>query len=88
VNTHPTVVLYIKSDCIFCERTKELLDSKGVEYKTINIEKYEDPLEFLQMRTGYRSVPQIYINGTNIGNYEILRELYLNGTIDKLLNTT
>lgn len=65
-----TLTVYTKNNCPFCERAKALLESKGVEYKTINIEESTDARTFL-VDQGLRSVPQVF-NGTTLiqGGYQ------------------
>lgn len=64
------LTIYSKSNCPFCDRAKALLESKGVEYKTISIEEDQDARQHL-LDMGLRSVPQIF-NGTTIipGGYQ------------------
>jgi glutaredoxin len=64
------LTIYSKSNCPFCDRAKALLESKGIEYKTISIEEDADARQHL-LDMGLRSVPQIF-NGTTIipGGYQ------------------
>lgn len=64
------ITVYSKSNCPFCDRAKALLESKGVEYKTVSIEEDQDARQHL-LDMGLRSVPQIF-NGTTIipGGYQ------------------
>jgi glutaredoxin len=56
------ITIYSKNSCPFCDRAKALLESKGVEFKTVNIEETPDAREFL-MDQGLRSVPQVFKDG-------------------------
>jgi len=58
------LTVYTKYDCPFCDRAKALLESKGVPYRTINVQDDPDSKEFL-MDQGLRSVPQIF-DGTTL----------------------
>lgn len=64
------LTVYSKSNCPFCDRAKALLESKGVEYKTVSIEEDQDARQHL-LDMGLRSVPQIF-NGTTLiqGGYQ------------------
>ena len=64
------ITVYTKDDCPFCDRAKALLESKGVEYTTINIGIRTEAREFL-VDQGLRSVPQIF-NGAELiqGGYQ------------------
>ena len=62
--------VYTKNNCPFCDRAKALLENRGVEYESINIEAQPEAREFL-VDQGLRSVPQIF-NGTTLiqGGYQ------------------
>ncbi len=53
------LTIYSKNNCPFCVRTKQLLESKGVSYNEINIEKDTEARQML-LDQGLRSVPQIF----------------------------
>ena len=56
------ITVYSKNNCPFCDRAKALLESKGIEFKTVMMEDTPDAREFL-MDQGLRSVPQIFKDG-------------------------
>lgn len=56
------ITVYSKPNCQFCDMAKKLLESKGVEYKSVDISEDPEARQML-MDAGFRSVPQIY-NGT------------------------
>jgi glutaredoxin 3 len=64
------LTVYSKSNCPFCDRAKSLLESKGIEFKTVSIEEDQDARQHL-LDLGLRSVPQIF-NGTTLiqGGYQ------------------
>jgi glutaredoxin len=64
------LTVYTKNNCPFCDRAKGLLESRGIEYNTINLEDHPDARDFL-VDQGLRSVPQIF-NGTTLiqGGYQ------------------
>lgn len=53
------LTVYSKNNCPFCDRAKALLESKGVAYTEVNIEKDPESRQML-VDAGLRSVPQIY----------------------------
>lgn len=80
------IIIYSTNTCPFCDRAKDLLDSKGATYKEIKID--EDPSkrdEMLERSGGRRTVPQIFINGKHIGGFDDLKALNDKGELDKLL---
>jgi len=56
------ITVYSKNNCPFCDRAVALLESKGIEFRTIKVETDPDAKEFL-MDQGLRSVPQIFKDG-------------------------
>ena len=64
------LTVYTKNNCPFCDRAKALLESRGVEDRTVNLEDQPDARDFL-VDQGLRSVPQVF-NGTTLlqGGYQ------------------
>ena len=64
------ITVYSKNNCPFCDRATALLESKGIEFKTIKMEDDPGAREFL-MDQGLRSVPQIFKDGVLLpGGYQ------------------
>jgi glutaredoxin 3 len=57
------IKVYSKPNCQFCDMAKQLLESKGVAYESVDISVDQGARQML-MDAGFRSVPQIY-NGTH-----------------------
>lgn len=55
------VVVYSKPQCPYCDRAKELLTNKGVQFNVVDISVNTSAREQL-LAEGLRSVPQIYVN--------------------------
>lgn len=53
------ITVYSKNNCPFCDRAKQLLESKGVKYNEVNIE-YDPESRQMLVDKGLRSVPQIF----------------------------
>ena len=53
------ITVYTKNVCPYCVKAKNYLESKGIEYETINIEENQTERNWL-MEQGYRSVPQMF----------------------------
>jgi len=64
------LTVYTKDDCPYCDQAKALLESRGIEYTTVNVEIRTEAREYL-VEQGLRSVPQIF-NGTTLipGGYQ------------------
>ena len=66
--------IYTQNLCNYCTLAKRLLEEKGYEYKEINITHDDNAKAFLR-NNGYKTVPQIFYNGTEyIGDYTMFKE--------------
>ena len=66
--------IYTQNLCNYCTLAKRLLEEKGYEYKEINITHNDNAKSFLR-NNGYKTVPQIFYNGTEyIGDYTMFKE--------------
>ena len=64
------ITVYTKDNCPFCDMAKALLESRGVEYRTVNVSEQSEARDFL-VENGHRSVPQIFRGTTHIpGGYQ------------------
>ena len=63
-------IVWSKDQCAFCEQAKSLLESRGIEYTTVNVGVRTEARDYL-VEQGLRSVPQIF-NGTTLipGGYQ------------------
>jgi glutaredoxin len=53
--------VYSKAQCPFCDRAKNLLKLKGIEFEEVRVDLDTSAREFIIER-GHRTVPQIYLN--------------------------
>ncbi len=80
------VQIYTSSYCPYCIRAKQLLDSKGIEYDEVNLDKNpEKKIETMQ-KLNWRTVPIILIGDELIGGYDQLVSLERANKLDELLN--
>ena len=65
-----TLTIYTKDDCPYCDMAKALMESRGIEYTTVNVAVLTEARDYL-VEQGLRSVPQIF-NGTTLipGGYQ------------------
>ena len=62
-------LIFTKYRCSFCDRAKTLIEQKGYEYESINIEE-DNNIELLLKKSKHaRTMPQIFINDKLIGGY-------------------
>lgn len=69
------IKIYTTNYCGFCQRAKELLQSKGINFEEIDVTEDSTTRDWLVQKTGYKTVPQIFIDEVPIGGYEELVEL-------------
>lgn len=71
------IEIYTTSFCPFCVRAKTYLKSKNLEFTEHNMDGKEEELNALKEKTGWRTVPQIFIDGKLIGGFQELTQLDL-----------
>ncbi len=79
------IEIYTKSFCAYCQRAKELLSIKGMNFVEHDIT--DDPLKVAEMRqrSQRQTVPDIFINDVSIGGCVELFDLDERGDLDPLL---
>lgn len=80
------IKIYTTPYCPFCIRAKKLLKSKNILLEEIDLsEKPEKFEEMVSTSNGAKTVPQIFINETHIGDCDFIHELDNKGELDKIL---
>ena len=82
------VVMYSKSYCPFCIKTKDLLGSIGAEYSAIELDLMDGGAELQDALAGFsgqRTVPNVFIDGKHIGGCDDTFKLFESGELEKLL---
>jgi glutaredoxin 3 len=80
------VEVYSTSYCPYCMRAKALLMSKGIEFEEIDVTN--NPAlrtKMVALAGGRQTVPEIFINGENIGGCDELYALERSGELDMML---
>ena len=86
-NEMPDVTIYTTGFCPFCYHAKKLLDSKGVNYDEIDVNKTPGARqEMMQRANGGQTVPQIFIGAEHVGGCDELYALEQQQRLDPLLN--
>ena len=83
------VELYTTPFCPYCVRARALLERKGVAFTEIDI--IEEParrIEMVRRAGGRTSVPQICIDGVQIGGSDEVLALDRDGELDAKLGTS
>ena len=64
------VVVYTTEPCSFCNRVKQLLGARGIEYTEINLARDPAGRAELVERTGMMSFPQVVIGDEVLGGFQ------------------
>jgi len=81
----PVVKIYTKNYCPYCKKAVALLHQKGVAFEEVDVTYDEDQFQQVKTKTGWDTVPQIFIRGTFVGGCDDIHELDRKGTLDPLL---
>ncbi len=79
-----TIRLHTKKSCAYCAQAKQLLQRKGLAYEEIDLGSDPDIEANLTAQTGFRTVPQIFINERFVGGFTDLAKLSALGELDCL----
>ena len=80
------VVIYTTPYCPYCMMAKSLLQSKGMEWKEIDLMAEPGRREEMIARAeGRHTVPQIFVNGSGLGGYDEVAALDRQGKLDEIL---
>ena len=92
VTQHP-VVLYMKGSpdfpqCGFSANVVGILRACGVEdFFSVNVLENPDIRQGIKEFANWPTIPQLYVKGEFVGGSDILREMYENGELKKVLQT-
>ena len=81
----PRIEIFTQPFCPFCARALALLRKKGVEFQEIDAPGGSPARATAAERSGKTSVPQIFVDGVNIGGSDDLLGLERAGKLDSLL---
>ncbi len=80
------VEIYSSLLCPYSYRAKKLLDAKGVDYEEIDLMlKPWRRAEMIERSGGRTSVPQIFVDGSHLGNCQELLDLEAAGRLVPIL---
>ena len=79
------IIMYTTGICPYCVRARRLLDSKGVSYTDIRVDRHPERREEMEKRSRRHTVPQIFIDDQHVGGCDELFALDRAGKLDPLL---
>ncbi len=83
----PSILMYSRTTCPYCDRAKRLLESKGQTWTEINLDDDPERRDEMIEKSGRRTVPQIWIGDRHVGGYDDLAALDAAGELDPLLDS-
>ena len=84
------VLLYMKGSkeqpmCGFSAQVCHVLNSYGVEYKTVDVLADWDVREGIKQVNSWPTIPQLFVGGKFIGGCDITMEMHRSGELKKVL---
>ncbi len=84
------IVLFMKGSaqapqCGFSSVAVQILSYLGVTFRDINVLEDNELREAIKKFSNWPTIPQLYIKGEFIGGCDIMREMYEEGELQKLL---
>jgi glutaredoxin 3 len=79
------ITLYTTDRCPYCVQVKRLLDSKGLAYEEINLDRDPEGRMELVKLTGMMTFPQVLIDGQLVGGFNETQAAARSGRLDELL---
>lgn len=79
------VQMYTTGWCPYCERARQLLKLKNVDFEEIDVDARPETRAEMVTRSGRHTVPQIFIGDKHIGGSDDLYELEAARGLDPLL---
>ena len=79
------VTVYTTSYCPYCFRAKRLLEQKNIPFQEIDITENPEQRKKLEKKTGWMTVPMIFIGDEFIGGADELYALEKSGELESKL---
>lgn len=79
------VKIYVTDYCPYCRRAEELLTQKKIPFDAVDVTRDEKTRAWLVQTTGFKTVPQIFIDGKPVGGFDHLSELERAGKLNPLI---
>ena len=74
--------MYSNKRCPYCQRAIALLNEKNVKFDIIETSDNPEAFEEIKAKTGWKTVPQIFINGEFVGGFDDINALDKDGKLD------
>ena len=79
-----TIIIYSKTNCVYCTKAKGLLDKLRLDYTEKKLEEFESVEKMLEdIGKNVRQMPQIKIDDKLIGGYnQLIEHFVLQGKVN------
>ncbi|MFO7265558.1 MAG: glutaredoxin [Bacillota bacterium] len=84
-DTEPLLTVYTVPNCLDCAAVKHLLAEAGVPFREVDISFVPGSRDALELLSGRRSVPQVYLGARFLGQVGEIRYLVRTGRLQQLL---
>lgn len=75
------VTIYSKDYCPYCIKAKALLNSLNIPFKEIDVTNTPEIIEELSQKSGFRTVPQIFVGDKCLGGFTDIEKLNNEGKL-------
>ncbi len=82
------IVIYTTPHCSYCRLAKQLLESRGFDFREVDVASDPTARDTLVRITGRKTVPQIFINHHPIGGFEELKIMDDSGALVRMVLQT
>jgi glutaredoxin 3 len=82
------VVVFSKSFCPFCTKTKSLMDELKIEHKVIELDEVDNGAaiqDALKEISGQRTVPNVFVKGDHLGGNDDTQAAAASGKLQEML---
>ncbi len=80
------ITVYSTQFCPYCVRAKDLLNSKGLAFEEVRVDRDPELRQVMMQRSGRRTVPQIWVGETHVGGFDDLWRMNQTGKLDALVS--
>ena len=79
------IAIYVKARCRRCWRARRLLRRRGYAFEAIDVSGNDELRNWLVEATGSKTVPQVFVDGRLVGDFDVVRALDISGDFERLV---
>lgn len=81
------VTIYTKNYCPYCAKAKTLLNSLNIPFQEIDVTDTPKKIEEISEKSGFLTVPQIFVGEKCLGGYSDIAKLNTEGKLIGICKT-